>query len=87
MAGKGRPGPKKAYDVKSWVYLPVRIPEEMWRAFRLECFRKELRHTELIRRLLESHLQKAGVLKVKVTRDASGHEVKSYEVLEPERRS
>src|SRR5207302_10401400 len=40
-----------------WVYLPCRIPEEMWRAFRLECFRKELRHTELIRQLLESHLR------------------------------
>ncbi len=82
MAGKGRPGRKKEYDVKGWVYLPVRIPQEMWRAFRLECFRKELRHTELMRRLLENHLQKAGLLKVKVTRDASGHKVKSYEVLE-----
>ncbi len=87
MAGKGRPGPKKSYEVEGWVYLPVRIPKEMWRAFRLECFRKELRHTELVRRLLEAHLQKAGVLKVKTTRDASGHEVKSYEVLVPEGRS
>ena len=82
MAGKGRPGRKKEYDVKAWVYLPVRIPEEMWRAVRPECFREELRHTELMRRLLENHLRKAGLLKVKVTRDASGHKVKSYEVLE-----
>lgn len=84
MAGKGRPGPKKQFNVKGWVYLPCRIPEEMWRAFRLECFRKELRHTELIRQLLEAHLQKVGVLKVRMSRDDSGHVVKSYEVLDAE---
>ena len=58
MAGPGRPGRKKRYDVLEWVYMPIRVPKEVWRAFRLDCFRREQKHSELVRELLEVHLQK-----------------------------
>jgi len=77
--GRGR---KKQFEVAGWVYLPIRIPEEIWRALRIECFRKEKKHAELVRDLLEAHLQKAGVLQVLSVRGDKGREVKSYRVLE-----
>lgn len=80
MARPRRRGRKKQYDVKGWVSVPIRLPQEVWQAFRTECFRKELKHTELVRQLLETHLQRVGLLKVHVTRDAEGDAVKSYEL-------
>lgn len=79
--GSGR-GRKKQFDVAGWVYLPIRIPEEIWRALRIECFRKEKKHAELVRELLEAHLEGAGVLQVRSDRDSSGREIKSYRVIE-----
>jgi len=76
------PGRKKKFDVAGWVYLPIRIPEEIWRALRIECFRKEKKHAELVRELLEGHLERAGVLQVRSERDSKGRELKSYRVIE-----
>lgn len=82
MAGSKGRGRKKEFDTSRWVYLPIRIPEELWRALRLECFRKEKKHAELVRELLENHLEKAGVLLVHVQKGARGREIRSYEVVE-----
>ena len=82
MSKPSRRGRKKEFDVAGWVYLPIRIPEEIWRALRIDCFRQEKKHAELVRELLETHLERAGVLQVRTTSDASGRELKSYRVIE-----
>lgn len=82
MTKPSRRGRKKQFEVAGWVYLPIRIPEEIWNALRIECFRKEKKHAELVRELLEGHLERAGVLQVRVHRDSAGREIKSYRVIE-----
>ena len=78
-SGRGR---KKQFDVSGWVYLPIRIPEEIWRALRIECFRTDKKHAELVRELLEGHLERAGVLVVRAEKDPKGREIKSYRVID-----
>ncbi len=85
MAGPGRPGRKKKYEVKGWAYLPVRVPVEVFRAVKIECFKKDVKYSEFVRDLLEKHLERAGSLKMTIARDATGHEVRSYQVIEPPR--
>jgi len=82
MTKPSRRGRKRRFDVAGWVYLPIRIPEEIWRALRIECFRKEKKHAELVRELLEVHLERAGVLQVLAEQDSEGREIKSYRVIE-----
>jgi hypothetical protein len=82
MEKPSRRGRKKEFDVAGWVYLPIRIPEEIWKALRIDCFRREKKHAELVRDLLEQHLERSGILQVRVERGERGREIKSYRVLE-----
>ncbi len=82
MPDAGGRGRKKRFDVSGWVYLPIRIPEEIWKALRIDCFRSEKKHAELVRELLERHLQDAGILEVISGRGDKGREIKSYRVIE-----
>jgi hypothetical protein len=78
-----RRGRKKDFDVAGWVYLPIRLPKEVWRGLQIDCFFRDKKQAELIRELLEEHLERAGILKVITTQDLKGHPVRSYQVKEP----
>jgi phosphopantothenate synthetase len=83
MQPYNRRGRKKQFNVAGWVYLPIRLPKEVWRGLQIDCFYRDKKQAELIRELLEEHLQKGGILKVLNTKDSKGNSVRSYEVKEP----
>jgi hypothetical protein len=80
MGNKRKSGQRQAYDVKGWATVPFRIPKEMLEAVRIQSSRKNLDYMDYIRGLLESYLQKSGILQVIVTLDSSQRPIKSYEL-------
>ena len=83
MPPKGRRGRRKRYDVARWVLLPVRLPEEVSRALQIECLYTRKKQAELLRDLLEVHLENKGILKVIRSKGEGGGMVRSYQVKEP----
>lgn len=77
-----RPGRRKQIDTKGFKLLSSLLPEEVWRALRLYCFRTEKKQAAIIRDRLEKFLEGEGLLKIHITHDEEGREVRSYEVRE-----
>lgn len=78
----GRPGRRREIDTASFKLLSTLLPQEVWRALRVYCFRHDKKQAAIIRERLEKFLESEGLLKVHVTRDEDGREVRSYEVRE-----
>lgn len=83
MQPYNRRGRKKQFDVAGWVYLPIRLPKEVWRAMQIDCFYSDKKQAELVRELLERHLEAQGILRIRNEKDPKGNSVRSYDVKEP----
>lgn len=77
-----RPGRRKQIDTKGFKLLSSLLPQEVWRALRLYCFRTEKKQAAVIRERLEKFLEGEGLLKLHIHHDEEGREVRSYEVRE-----
>lgn len=78
----GRPGRRKQIETPGFKVLSTQLPLEVWRALRIFCFRNDKKQAAIIRDRLEKFLEGEGLLKINVTRDEEGREVRSYEVRE-----
>lgn len=80
---KAQPGRKKEIETEGFRYLQVRMPVELEEALRRFLFdHPENKKATYVRELLEKELERAGYIKVTITRDGAGREVRSYKVLE-----
>src|SRR5689334_6241393 len=78
----GRPGRRKEIDTPGFKLLSTLLPQEVWRALKIYCFRNDKKQAAIIRDRLERFLESEGLLKIHVTRDDEGRELRSYEVRE-----
>lgn len=81
----GRPGRRKQIETPGFKLLSTLLPQEVWRALKIYCFHNDKKQAAIIRDRLERFLESEGLLKIHVTRDPEGREIRSYEVVEAKR--
>jgi hypothetical protein len=80
-SGDKKAGRKKEFDTEGFGWLQIRLPKELGEALRRYCFEKNRKKARVLLEALEEKMEKAGLVRVIVTRDEQGREVRSYEVL------
>jgi hypothetical protein len=73
-------GRKKEFDTEGFGWLQIRLPKELGEALRRYCFEKNRKKARVLLEALEEKMEKAGLVRVVITQDEQGREVRSYEL-------
>ncbi len=80
-SGDKKAGRKKEFDTEGFGWLQIRLPKELGEALRRYCFEKNRKKARVLLEALEEKMEKAGLVRVILTQDDQGREIRSYELL------